>query len=177
MNIFKILFLCLFCSLFWSKAQNVQQDSVSADFNCGIIQTKQKLDGKFFASTPTLDLRVNNEEHTYSVLQFGKRNNHIFLHMRILADNVCIKKDKNIDILFKNGEIITLRNEYPLNCDGVFVRQLDKKESDKIKNNAIALIKIYTYHKNYEHYISEENNYTLKNQLECLSAYKIRKTD
>ncbi|WP_449399648.1 hypothetical protein [Chryseobacterium wanjuense] len=96
------------------------------------------------------------------------------MYLQIMADNVCIKKDRNMDIYFESGEIISLQNEYPLNCDGFFVRQLKKNELEKLKNNKITLIKIYTYNKDYEFYMSDVDNHTIENQMDCLSSYEIK---
>lgn len=177
MKIYKIIFLSLLFSVFFSKAQKASSDSAYVSFDCEIVQTKQKLNKKFFASTAPLHLRANNEEYSYSTLQLGKRNNKIFMYIQILANNVCIKKDKNVDIYFKSGEVITLKNEYPLNCEGFFAKQLKKKELEKLKINEITLIKVYTYEKNYEYYVSDIDNYNIDNQIDCLTAYKVKKTD
>ncbi len=162
----------------WFNAQDKEADSLEfAHFDCGITQTKQKLDKQFFASTTPIQLRINNDEFTYTTIQFGKRKNKIYLYLKILADNVCIKKDKNVDVYFKSGEVITLKNEYPLNCEAFFAKQIKKKELQKLKENEISLIKIYTYKKNYEMYVSEVQNQDIHHYIDCLSAYKVKKTD
>lgn len=179
MNLKNSVLFCFFliCSG-WINAQNKKADSTEfAHFDCGITQTKQRLDKRFFASTPSLQLRVNNDEFTYTTIQFGKRKNKIYLYLKILADNICIKKDKNVDVYFKSGEVITLKNEYPLNCEAFFAKQMKKKELQKLKDNEISLIKIYTYKKNYEMYVSEVQNQDIHHYIDCLSAYKIKKTD
>lgn len=178
MNPQKLLF---FNFLFWAVFFNAQNQSANstefAHFDCDITQTKQRLDKRFFASTPAVQLRVNNDEFTYTTIQFGKRKNKIYLYLKILADNVCIKKDKNVDVYFKSGEVITLKNEYPLNCEAFFAKQMKKKELQKLKDNEISLIKIYTYKKNYEMYVSEVQNQDIHHYIDCLSAYKIKKSD
>jgi len=158
-------------------AQEKTKDSEELNhFDCRIIQTKQKLDKHFFASTPSVQLRVNNEEYTYTTFQLGKRKNKMYLYLRILKDNVCVRKDKNVDIYFKSGEIITLNNEYSLNCDSFFAKQLEKKELQKLKENEITLIKIYTYKKNYEMYVNEAQNQNIHHSIDCLLEYKIQKS-
>ena len=178
MNPQKLLF---FNFLFWAVFFNAQNQSANstefAHFDCDITQTKQRLNKRFFASTPAVQLRVNNDEFTYTTIQFGKRKNKIYLYLKILADNVCIKKDKNVDVYFKSGEVITLKNEYPLNCEAFFAKQMKKKELQKLKDNEISLIKIYTYKKNYEMYVSEVQNQDIHHYIDCLSAYKIKKSD
>ncbi len=173
----RLIFLSLLFSLSFSKAQSVPPGSDFVSFDCGIQQDKERLGKKFFASTPAIFLRVNNDEFTYGTLQLGKRKKQIFMYLQIMADNVCIKKDRNVDIYFESGEIISLQNEYPLNCDGFFVRQLKKNELEKLKNNKITLIKIYTYNKDYEFYMSDVDNHTIENQIDCLSSYEIKKSD
>jgi len=179
MNLKNSVLFCFFliCSG-WINAQNKKADSTEfAHFDCDITQTKQRLDKRFFASTPSVQLRVNNDEFIYTTIQFGKRKNKIYLYLKILADNVCIKKDKNVDVYFKSGEIITLKNEYPLNCEAFFAKQMKKKELQKLKDNEISLIKIYTYKKNYEMYVSEVQNQDIHHYIDCLSAYKVKKSD
>lgn len=153
-------------------------DSVSfASFDCGIVQTKQKLSKKAFASTTPLHLRVNNSNYAYATLQLGKRKNKIFMYIQVLDKNVCVKKDKILDIFFKTGEVTTYKNGFALNCDGFFAKQLTKKEFQKLRLYDIDMIKLYTYQKNYELYVSEVQNVDINNQLDCLSAYKIKKTE
>lgn len=163
---------------------NAQQKAVPdsagisyASYDCGIVQTRQKLDKKQFASTTPLYLRVNNSDYVYATLQLGKRKNKIFMYIQILDKNVCVKKDKVLDVFFKTGEVVTYKNGFSLNCDGFFAKQLSKKEFEKLRLNDIDLIKLYTYKKNYELYVTEVQNIDIDNQLDCLSVYKIKKTD
>jgi hypothetical protein len=148
-----------------------------AHFDCGITQTKQKMDYRLFASTPPIELRINNEKLSYTTFQFGKRKSKIYLYMRILIDNVCIRQDENVDVYFESGEIITLKNEYPLNCNSFFARQMKNRELKKFRENKISMIKIYTYKKNYEHRISDIQNHDIQHYIECLSEYKIKKSN
>lgn len=173
------IFVIFLAGIFSANAQQQPDtDSLSfPSFDCGIVQNKQKLDKKPFASTPPLYLRVNNSDYVYATLQLGKRKNNVFLYLQILDKNVCIKKDKVLDIFFKTGEVITYKNNFSLNCDGFFAKQLNKKELEKLRLNDIDLIKVYTYKQNYELYVSEIQNIDIDNQLDCLSAYKIKKTD
>src|SRR6218665_90964 len=176
-----IFFLIIFLlGTYFGNAQKQSQDSLTpnyASYDCGIVQTKQKLDKKQFASTPPLHLRVNNSDYVYATLQLGKRKNKVFMYIQILDKNVCVKKDKVLDIFFKSGEVVTYKNNFSLNCDGFFAKQLTRKEFAKLRLNDISLIKLYTYKKNYELYVSEIQNLDIDNQLDCLSVYKVKKTD
>jgi len=167
--------------LFWAslfRAQSKPADSAAfVTFDCEITQTKQRLDKRFFASTPPMELRVNNEELVYVTLQFGKRKNKLYLYLRILEDNICIKKEKNVDIQFKSGEVITLKNEYPINCESFFAKQLRKKEIEKLLQNEVTQIKMYTYKKNFEMYVNTVHNASIQQSLDCLLKYKIKKSD
>ncbi|WP_066437319.1 hypothetical protein [Chryseobacterium sp. CCH4-E10] len=174
-------FFAFFCILFFAVdfyAQDIALDSIEfAHFDCEITQTKQKLNRRFFASVPGIKFRINNEEQMYASFQFGKRKNKIFLYLKLLEDNICLKNDKNVDLHFKTGEIITLKNEYPINCQSLFVKQLTKKELKKLKENELTFLQIYTYKKNFEIYINEVQNQDIHHYIDCLSAYKIRKTN
>jgi hypothetical protein len=175
--IFFILVFLFGISSTKAQDQNVSDSLSFASFDCGIVQTKQKLSKKAFASTTPLHLRVNNSEYVYATLQLGKRKNKIFMYIQILDKNVCVKKDKILDVFFKTGEVVTYKNGFALNCDGFFAKQLSKKEFQKLRLNDIDMIKLYTYKKNYELYVSEVQNIDIDNQLDCLSAYKIKKTE
>lgn len=173
--------LLFFSFLFWASFFNAQHQYADSTeyvpFDCGITQTKQRLDKRFFASTRPIELRVNNEEFVYATVQFGKRKSKLYLYLRILEDNICIKKEKNVDIQFKSGEVITLKNEYPINCESFFARQLNKKEIAKLLQNEITQIRIYTYKKNFEMYVNTVHNAHIQQSLDCLLQYKIKKSD
>ena len=121
-----------------------------------------------------IHLRVNNENHVYATLQFGKRKSNIFLYLQILDNNVCIRKDKVVDIFYKNGEIITLKNDYPLNCEGYFAKELTKKEWQKLMVEEIIMFKVYTFKKNYEIFVSSVESQNINQFINCLSTYKVK---
>ncbi|WP_326982437.1 hypothetical protein VUJ46_19995 [Chryseobacterium sp. MYb264] len=171
-------FLFLGFSMLEAQEQKSEENNENlANFDCGIVQTKQKLDRQYFASTPSIVLRVNNSEYVYATLQFGKREDKIFMYIRIADTNVCIEKDKVLDLYFKSGEVISYKNDFALNCEGYFAKQLSKKDYMKLQENEISLVRIYAYGKNYELYVSEAQNYDIDNQLNCLAAYHVKKTD
>ena len=78
-----LIFVLLFWAMFFNAQEKLADTADFAHFDCGITQTKQKLDKKFFANTPPIQLRVNNEDFTYTTLQLGKRNKKIYLYLRI----------------------------------------------------------------------------------------------
>ncbi|MDR6370869.1 hypothetical protein J2795_002085 [Chryseobacterium bernardetii] len=179
MDWFRIYFT-LFCIAFgeiFLHAQTIT-DSTSevAQFDCKIIQNKEKLQNKNFISTPDLRLRANNEELVYAVMKLGKRGHDIFMYIRIIDENVCIKKDQVLEIQYTNGEKVSYKNDHSVNCDGIFVRKFDQKEIKKISENEMTAIKIYTYQKNYEFLVSSTLNYDINNQIHCLAAYKMKST-
>lgn len=146
----------------------------TAQFECEIIQSKEKLQNKKFISSPDLKLRANNEELVYAMMKLGKRGHSIFIYIRIIDKNVCIKNDQVLEIQYVSGEKISYKNDYPVNCDGIFVRKLDKREVGKIIEKEIDTIRIYTYQKNYDFSVNSIINYNLSNQIHCLDAYKIK---
>ncbi|SMO72656.1 hypothetical protein SAMN06265171_105261 [Chryseobacterium rhizoplanae] len=177
MNRFKTCFtiLCIAFGEIFLHAQIIaDSNSKAAQFDCKITQNKEKLQNKNFISTPDLRLRANNEELVYAVMQFGKRSHSIFMYIRIIDKNVCIKKDQILEIQYTNGETVSYKNDYSVNCDGIFVRKFDKKEVRKISENEMTVIKIYTYQKNYEFLVNGTLNYDISNQIHCLTAYKMK---
>ena len=118
---------------------------------------------------------VDNAENLYVKAQIGKRTDKIFLYLNVLAPNVCIEKGRNVDVYFHSGEILRLKNDFQLNCEGIWVKQLSQKELQKFTEYPIQHIKIFSYHKDYELNISEEQDQNIKSQIECLKQLKVRK--
>lgn len=143
-------------------------------YDCEVLQDNRKLKGRRFASVPPMYLQANNEKLTYGVFQLGKRGGQIYLYVNILDDSVCLKDDKNMDIIFSTGKILTLRNRFPINCDGIFAKKLKLHEIQKILQNDIIQIKIYSYTKNYEFYVSPFQDGQLSRHIRCLQNYKMR---
>lgn len=176
-SLFLIYFIA-FGAVICKAQQNMPTDTVDyVSDDCRIVQTKQKLDKQFFAYTPPMHLRANNSEFVYATMQLGKRKKKLFLYIQVLDKNICIKKDKVLDIYFKSGEVATFKNDFKLNCDGFFARQLKKDEVERLKVNDIILIRLYTYQKNLELYVSNVQNEMLHRQLDCLAAYEVKKTE
>lgn len=139
--------------------------------NCKIVQEQKKLKGRRFISAQPLYLRTNKDTLTYGVFQFGRRGEQLFLYVKLLDESVCLKKDKNFDILFSTGEKITLKNQFPINCEGNFAHKLRAKEIDGIVFREISKITIHTYHKNYEFLISPKQGNEIINTIQCLRRY------
>ncbi|MBT2623745.1 hypothetical protein [Chryseobacterium sp. ISL-6] len=167
----------ILCGLSMFNAQNaVDSISKTAQFDCKITQTKQKMHNKYFVSAPELRLRANNQSYVYALFQLGKRENKVFMYIRILDKNVCIKKDQILDIQCLNGKVVSYKNDFHVNCDGIFVKKFNAKEIKNLSQSEMSIIKIYTYQKNYEFLLSRTQNYNINNQLHCLSAYKIKQS-
>ncbi|UCA61769.1 hypothetical protein KB553_09610 [Chryseobacterium rhizoplanae] len=173
-----------YCNLFFIvagtglfPAQQLSDSALTtAEFDCTITQTSEKLHKKYVASTPELRLRANNQEYVYAIFRLGKSDNRVFMYIKILDENVCIKKDQVLDIQYTNGETISYKNDFHVNCDGIFVRRLNIKEMKKLSENTVSVIKVYTFRKNYEFLLNGTQNYNISNQLHCLSAYKLKRS-
>jgi len=83
------------------------------------------------------------------------------------------EKEKIVDVYFESGEMISLKNQYPLNCDGYFVRQLSRSELKKMRNDKITKILVYSFQKVYEFYLGEGGDKELKEHLKCLYYYRL----
>lgn len=161
--------ICVLC------AENIHGQETEKEILCNFFDSRQKLGKRSFISTEPFLLRVDNVEHLYVEAQLGKRKNRIFLYLKVLEDNVCLKKEKNLDIRFLSGEMMTLKNDFPINCEGVWVRELSKKEIHQLLQNSIEKIQLFAYHKNYEIFLSEALNLKLQEQIHCLMKEKTRK--
>ena len=174
-----ISFIC-FSSITFAQEEK-KQDSLQiisknpkepVTINCKIVQGHKKLKGRHFASAQPLYLRANKDTLTYGVFQFGRRRKDLFLYVKILDESVCLKKEEDFDILFASGEKITLKNQFPINCEGAFAHKLNAKEIDEIIFKEITKVSIYTYHKNYEFLISPKQSDDIITLIQCLRRYK-----
>lgn len=168
-----LLYFWGFICCLWSGTIKAQE--TEKDIPCHFFDSHQKLGKRPFISTEPFLLRVNNAEHLYVEAQLGRRKNRIFLYLKVLEDNVCLKKEKNLDIHFLSGAMMTLKNDFPVNCEGVWVRELSKKEIHQLLQNSIEKIKLFAYHKNYEILLSEELNIKLQEQILCLMKEQRRR--
>ena len=174
-----ISFIC-FSSITFAQEEK-KQDSLQiisknpkepVTINCKIVHGHKKLKGRHFASAQPLYLRTNKDTLSYGVFQFGRRGERLFLYVKLLEESVCLKKEKNFDVFFSTGERITLKNQFPINCEGNFAHKLSSKEIDEIVFKEITKITIYTYHKNYEFLISPKQDNEITNLIQCLRRYK-----
>lgn len=173
MNVLKILLLVVLVSILNPiKAQKVKAIDT---LNCPISQNELLLSGKSFASAPPILLRVFNENFEYAVLQIGKRKRKIYLYFKIFTDNVCVKQKQPLELYFKNGDQYILKNSFAVNCDGTAALQLKRKDIKKIMANDINTIKFFTLKKDYEFSPNGADNKNIKEYLNCLKLYKIKK--
>lgn len=173
MNIFKVLFFsALFSISFSIKAQKMKPTDT---LNCPISQNNLLLGGKHFASVRPILLRVFNEDFEYAVVQLVKRRGKIYLYFKIFTDNVCIKQKQPLELYFKTGEMYVLKNSFSVNCDGIAITQLKRRDRKKIMNNTINSIKFFTLRKDYEFSPNNTDNQNIKEYLNCLKLYKVKK--
>jgi hypothetical protein len=173
MNVFKFLFLILLFSI--SSSVKAQKIKAIDTLNCPISQNELLLSGKHFASVPPILLRVFNEEYEYAVFQLGKRKSSIYLYFKIFTDNVCVKQQQPLELYFKNGDMYILKNAFAVNCDGTAALQLTRRDIKKIRGNNINTIKFYTLKKDYEFSPSETDNKNIKEYLNCLKLYRVKR--
>ncbi|HEX8575425.1 MAG TPA: hypothetical protein VF677_03945 [Flavobacterium sp.] len=169
LNFYYILFLLLFS--FCSISAQAKKDTVG----CNIKQNDLRIEGELFASASPIFLRVYNEEFEYGVIQLGKRKGEIFLYFKIFTENVCVKQKQPLELYFEGGEMYILKNRFAVNCEGIAIVQLTNTDIKKIKKNNIAKIKLFTLKRDYEFSPTDVDNSNLKNYLDCLKSYKVRK--
>jgi len=173
MKALRILFLIvIFSNTYSISAQKINPiDTLS----CPISQNELLLDKMNFASAPPILMRVYNEDFEYAVLQLGKRKQKIFLYFKIFTDNVCVKQKQPLELYFKSGELYILKNSFAVNCDGTAALQLSRRDMKKIMANNINAIKFFTLKKDYEFSPTGIDNQKLKEYLNCLKLYKVKK--
>jgi hypothetical protein len=173
MNVLKILLLIALFSI--SSSAEAQKIRAIDTLDCPISQNELLLSGKLFASATPILLRVFNEDYEYAVFQLGKRRSSIYLYFKIFTDNVCVKQQQPLEIYFKNGEMYILKNSFAVNCDGTAALELSRRDIKKLMANDINTIKFYTLKRDYEFSPSAIDNKHIKEYLNCLKLYRIRK--
>ncbi|WP_281234451.1 hypothetical protein [Flavobacterium gelatinilyticum] len=173
MNLLKILLVVVSFSI--ANLTFGQKVKAIDTLNCPISQNELLLAGKNFASAPPILLRVYNEDFEYAVLQLGKRKRKIYLYFKIFTDNVCVKQKQPLELYFKTGEMYVLKNSFSVNCDGTAALQLSRKDRKKIMADNINTIKFFTLKKDYEFSPNSVDNQNLKEYLNCLKLYKVKK--
>jgi hypothetical protein len=170
----KILFLIVLITFSGVSAQKKKKSHPLDGINCPITQNQLLLDGKHFASVPPIFLRVYNETTEYATLQLGKRKRKVFLYFKIFTDNTCIKQELPLELYFENGEVLSLKNELKVNCDGNVVLQLSKKEIKIIRSHMINKIRLFTLNKDYEFNPTDADNKLIRDYLICFKYYKVK---
>jgi hypothetical protein len=171
----KSLFLILLISFSGvMQAQKKKKSHPLDEINCPITQNELLLDGKHFASVPPIFLRVYNESAEYGTLQLGKRKGNVFLYFKIFTDNTCVKQEQPLELYFENGEVLSLKNQLKVNCDGNVVLELSVREITKIRSHMINKIKLFTLNKDYEFSPTDADNKLLRDYLTCFKYYKVK---
>lgn len=168
-------FIILTLSLLFLNDIKAQDKQPADTLNCSLTQSKLLLGGKSFVNAPAILLRVYNEDYEYSVFQLGKRKRKVFLYFKIFTDNVCVKQKQPLELYFTNGEMYILKNKFAVNCDGTAALQLRNKDIEALKTHKIKAIKFFTLKKDYEFRPNDVDNRNIKEYLDCLKDYKIRK--
>ncbi|AWK05198.1 hypothetical protein HYN56_13535 [Flavobacterium crocinum] len=167
-----LLFIVLFSNSYTLLGQKINPIDT---LNCPISQNELLLDKKSFASAPPILLRVFNEDFEYAVFQLGKRKGKIYLYFKIFTDNVCVKQKQPLALYFKSGDKYILKNSFAVNCDGTAALQLKRRDIKKMMENNINSIKFFTLKKDYEFSPNSKDNKQIKEYLNCLKLYKVRK--
>lgn len=170
----KILLLLALISFSGITAQTNKKSHPLDGINCPISQSELLLDGKHFASVPPIFLRVYNESYEYATLQLGKRKGNIFLYFKIFTDNTCVKQEQPLELYFENGEILSLKNEMKVNCDGNVVLELSVNEIRTIRSHMINKIRLFTLTKDYEFSPTDADNKLIREYLTCFKYYKVK---
>lgn len=141
----------------------------------GIIDSlNDKLAKKPYVYVSPYYFRVYNSDKEYMALQLGKRKrNKIFLYIKVFSHNVCIRDGKVVEFIFEDGSIKSLKkNKYPVNCDGIIVMRLRRKQRKMLTEGKIKSFMIFTFQKDYTFHITEKAAQSIQNDIILLKNYK-----
>ncbi|MGM5632025.1 hypothetical protein O2K51_14095 [Apibacter raozihei] len=111
----------------------------------------------------------------FAVFQVGKRKGTTpFLYIKIFTFNTCIKKDEVVELIMDNGFRYRLKNDFSPNCDGFIISTLKNKIIKKLEQGNITSIKIFTFEKDYEFHMNDEDSERFRDELQCLKYNKFK---
>jgi hypothetical protein len=164
------------------SAQPNATDSIAADTvmtvatcQSRIIRNKLRIQNKKFVDTEPVMLQIQNGNNEYGIVQTGKCQDKIFLYVKVMVNNVCLKNKEAIELYYDNGKIKILQNQFPVNCEGNFVRILSKREIKAIRENKVTMIRLYTFRKDYFFALKDSDYTAIAQGLQCLRKYRFRR--
>lgn len=180
----RVLFLLLLLtignfSLAQTEKEITQQAKIRQDSICNTIIIHNSLDKKLakkdYIYTEEQSFVMYNSKKEYAIFQLGKKKGRkkIFLYIKLSAYNACVKKDDVVEIMFKDGSSLQLKNNYAVNCKGDIVIEINRKQIESMIKKQVNSFMIYTFQKDYEFHFSEIDNNSFYQKLICLYNYKI----
>lgn len=178
-----IIGLMMYCMTVLSYAQSdFKLDSSTIDIKEDLSYRKQgiidslndKLAKKSYAYVSPYYFRVFNSDKEYIAVQFLKiKRNKIYLYIKVFSHNVCIRDGKAIEFIFEDGSIKSLKkNKYPINCDGIIVMKLKRKQRKMFMEGKIKSFMVFTFQKDYTFHITEKAAQSIQNDIFLLKNYK-----
>ena len=174
-----IIFVLICCVTKISYAQSDSTNTIKKEplsyRKSGVIDSlNDKLAKKPYVYVSPYYFRVYNSEKEYMAFQLGKRKrNKIFLYIKIFSHNVCIRDGKVVEFIFQDGSIKSLKkNKYPINCDGIIVLRLKRKQRKMLTEGEIESFMVFTFQKDYTFHITKEVAKSIQNDIQLLKNYK-----
>jgi len=160
-----------------NATKSVTTDTVMTVVTCQsrIVKSKLRINNRKFVDTEPLMLQIQNGNNEYGIVQTGKCQDKIFLYLKVMVNNVCLKNKEAIELYYDNGKIRVLQNEFPVNCEGNFVRILSKREVKAIRENKIRMIRLYTFRKDYFFALKDSEYAAIAQGLQCLRKYRFKR--
>ncbi|HEY5750136.1 MAG TPA: hypothetical protein VIU12_28920 [Chryseolinea sp.] len=160
-----------------NATSTIAADTVMTVATCQsrIIKSKLRINNKKFVDTEPVMLQIQNGNNEYGIVQTGKCQDKIFFYFKVMVNNVCLKNQEAIELYYDNGKIRILQNEFPVNCEGNFVRILSKREVRAIRENKIRMIRLYTFRKDYLFALKDSEYTAIAQGLQCLRKYRFRR--
>ncbi len=148
--------------------------SISSDNKCNTKVPKNRINKKKFAQTPPQYITVDNQKSSYVGFRLLKYKNKILLYTKIFdKEDVCIRADRNFEILFTNTKTLTLENKAMADCKGDHVIEFTSDELGMIKDYLVEKIEIFSFDRNYEVLLDKYQYRVFLKNLKCLEEFKI----
>jgi len=105
------------------------------------------------------------------VLKSGKS---VILSIQAVGAGSCIDDDNKMNILFRDGTRLELRNDGKFNCKGNYTQYFGgsfgkKKQLEMLKTKEVEIMRVWTSKSYVEETFTEEQSDELMNTIRCLS--------
>ncbi len=161
----------------WSFVEEPIEKGSSVNLQCEDLITKEidKVTGKSNISAKDPLIISNKDDDKLSILFLKGDKNVIIVAVQAIGASRCIDDDNKINILFRDGTRLELRNNGKFNCDAMNTQYFGglfgkEKELNMLREKEIETMRVWTSNGFVEEDFTLEQSAKFKIIMDCLSS-------